>query len=430
MFLKRQLEELTRSGLFPRSFDSQLALNSLTRRADGMFLWARLMITYLQIRALTPRHRLDLVMSTSLPEGLDAMYNRISEIICSQTTLEKGLAKRMISLLAVARYPLTPDDFEMAINVANGKLAIDEEERLQRFAEVVVTVCGGVVELVTLKNPLGGQVIHSFQFVHLSAKEYFTKELSEENGMTVTTTGANFLKASMLNSHVEMAQICLTTIELCPPDQPLCLHGGSTGNGDVGRIDLPFTHYAATSWIWHLVETTKDISSSAVPSSYSTYQVNPHTFRAFIKTLKSFLSNPGAVTAWLHTTYSISHTPESQALLEWIEEIPDLMSTNQQSDAFKLVLDDTKELAEDLSRLKKTWGKALRGNPIYIWDEAAAYLSSRFLQPSGATSFTEVGHNRTNEPSNSRSSDGCFCKVSSSNLTSHFVAILSIWPSR
>lgn len=75
LYLTRYLRRHVTNDVLPESLDMTACLDRLVPRADGMFLWARLMMTYLESPALIRRQRMQALTEISLPEGLIGMYD-------------------------------------------------------------------------------------------------------------------------------------------------------------------------------------------------------------------------------------------------------------------------------------------------------------------------------------------------------------------
>ena len=71
--------------------------------ADGMFLWARLMMTCLSSTAFTSTQWVDIIMEVTLLEGLEKMYDRIVEVISKGNQTEIKLAAIVALMDKVAR---------------------------------------------------------------------------------------------------------------------------------------------------------------------------------------------------------------------------------------------------------------------------------------------------------------------------------------
>jgi hypothetical protein len=114
LFLSRRLLTLSEDGFLPLIEDPSKLLDHLVTGADGMFLWARLMMEYLRSRALTPSQRLKIIMDVTLPERLEAMYDRIMNLIGQGLQPDRDLARWIIWWLIFSRRPLTSRELQEA----------------------------------------------------------------------------------------------------------------------------------------------------------------------------------------------------------------------------------------------------------------------------------------------------------------------------
>jgi hypothetical protein len=76
-YLSRNLHELITLGLLPSNIDINGLLIRLTADADGIFQWAKLMISNLSNPALTRRDRREVIENGISPEDLEQLYNQI-----------------------------------------------------------------------------------------------------------------------------------------------------------------------------------------------------------------------------------------------------------------------------------------------------------------------------------------------------------------
>jgi hypothetical protein len=76
VFVRGQLDSLRLKNRFPSHADYASIEAKIVEQADGMFLWARLMICYLKSPALTKSARMSTIFHTT-PVGLQELYDRI-----------------------------------------------------------------------------------------------------------------------------------------------------------------------------------------------------------------------------------------------------------------------------------------------------------------------------------------------------------------
>ena len=110
LYLKRKVNDLLEDQLLVGKLKNTELVSHLLLGADGMFLWARLMISYLNSPALTPSQRIQTIKSVRLPEGLDAVYERSLALIGRANVAEQDLVRRVFIWLAHAKYSLKSAD--------------------------------------------------------------------------------------------------------------------------------------------------------------------------------------------------------------------------------------------------------------------------------------------------------------------------------
>ncbi|KAK4454446.1 hypothetical protein QBC34DRAFT_482279 [Podospora aff. communis PSN243] len=164
IFLLRSLQEMVGENKLAQSADEiDVLADILVYGADGMFLWAKLMVKYLNSPALTPTSRLRTIHGVRFPEGLDAMYNRIALLISQLHTAEKELARRVLIWLHYTDYE------GHSFTVVQGAVADADDPPVQKnFVSLAISVCGGLVEFNTSTS--------LFTYTHLTVSEYLTSQ--------------------------------------------------------------------------------------------------------------------------------------------------------------------------------------------------------------------------------------------------------------
>ena len=186
LYLSRKLEDLADLNYLPEECDLEDLTDRLVRGADGMFLWARLMVSYLSSPALTLWQRLDDIAEINLPEGLDAMYSRIIILIMNNTQASKGLAKRVITWLLYARRELSPRELEEALIVGTGR-PLKDGDKFNNLVDTVLLTCAGLVERETDRGWNTDPNDRPFRFIHLSAAEYLRSLVNNDRSDSLST---------------------------------------------------------------------------------------------------------------------------------------------------------------------------------------------------------------------------------------------------
>ena len=417
LFLSRKLDLLFKNRYLPSDANKSQLVDHLKTGADGMFLWARLMVSYLKSRALTPRQRVRVITDVTLPEGLETMYNRILWVIDQQSLPERVLAGWIIKWLTFAIRPMTSREMQEALKASTGA---DPDDEFPDFNRMVVMICASLVE----QTNNAGSV--SFRFVHFSAKEHFT--LSDSASIEDYPLQNNKYGAIPRNAHSELAAIALGYLMFRIPAQAL---GGKVGQRtDPSDLDsaFPFCRYTACHWIDHLGYILPDSSSLSKAPSTSFSEDYANSFADLIKTLGKFIAQKLVLMSWIEACFVFGRPPSALHLREWARAV---LGTNaallQTSLDARSIIQDVLDFSQDLSVIMTDWGSKLMISPQIIWEEVTAFTPSRFLaQCTSAQVYSLI----SNKPPGHTVGPKYLCKVSEINSDGLWVVVLTIWPSR
>ncbi|KAK2927026.1 Zinc finger C2H2-type [Fusarium oxysporum f. sp. vasinfectum] len=218
------LSELKECGADDESCNQiRTALEALVKRANGMFLYAKLVLNIAKSAA-----DLSVILDEleTLPTGLDGAYWRILLRLKSLQPRLQQNAKRILMWVATAKYPLRESEVLQAVSVKHGK---EDFNSTQRTAWIDMRrACGPIIETTH------GVV----QFVHFTAKRYFFGEQSEQ-----------FLALSESEAHV--TSTCLTYLAFRSFDS-VCSSETSILRRQILAGDFILFQYAATCWLDHV----------------------------------------------------------------------------------------------------------------------------------------------------------------------------------
>lgn len=403
-------------GLLSKSLDYEEIAKTLTRRADGMFLWARLMVTYLNSPALYPAQRTQAISEMDNPEGLEVMYERILRLIEGSNKAMHRLARQSFLWLSYGKRPLIPVELESGLVPFDANPNEEEAWKLPEFEDVIVRACGGLVELSPKSIEFLGNTFRPLRFIHASVKEYFTNP--------EPTSKSEMIPPPSLIAHARLATMCLKYLTYRVPSQPL---SGKLGN-NVGPKDLwsafPFSNYAMVGWISHLVLTVQD----------SQYGEAKSELQLLYSALEQFFAQPKVLMAFIEGCYTYGEAPNAKDLRLWAESSSLDISSNPDVEIRPAIV----EFSYFLEKLESDWGRTLRDSPASIWEEVTAFTLSPLLPKHGGISvrslvpapFTKIGLSK--EPINRLTqvtSDGLYhviLSVYTSEYVSCIIATLSI----
>lgn len=412
-FITRKLELFWNLGLFGSGHSRSKLISRLTTGADGMFLWAYLMIEYLKSSSLQPNERTQIILEISNPEGLDKMYTRIWTLICRGNKMEQKLARWIIKWLAFARRRLTSRELQESIKVMDAQ--VRSTTAFTDFDRTVIESCASLIERVMIHDPRYDEAVPCYRFIHLSAQEYFS----------TSNTSAKY-RISSVDSHFDISRDCLRYLTHCVPAQPL----SGSPDRDTTTQDLdeafPLHNYALMNWLNHLEKCMAGPFESCVQSGDTSVQTS--SFEEFQLAFSAFISHNRVQMAWIEGSYLLEECTKIEELRKWIDwarssDNPFKEIVKQHSQ----VCDDAAEYVTYLRRLHDEWGFHLKKNPVCIWGELTAFTPSRLLEQ---TSSTRVDTFQTEIVTEEGTSSRPLVKISEVDTNGSFIGILSIWPSR
>lgn len=451
-YLTRRLKELLGQGLFPSEAKLEMLLNPLITGADGMFLWAHLMMNYLASTALTRKQRLQEVRNITLPEGLDEMYDRIIEHISQRSRSEQSLASWIFMWLLFSRRQLKIAELETTLKVRGNSSDVDD------FAEVdyadlgatIISTCGSLVERVSARNDDSSNLVDCYRFIHLSASEHFRSRLHRRRWRFL-------LSAS--DSHITLAKCCLRYIAHIGPEVKLRRSQMDTLGKEPGALraayytkEYAFLPYAMRYWASHLKHHHDNIldvakammyaeSRDTLSSLWSILQA-PHfnesdesrvqsiqVLTDLFSSIFEIVSNKEMFTTYIEMSYLLDTAGcfDYHSLDRWLTwATPRGQISAEGDEHIRQVIDDAKEMTRYLPFLHHEWGDTLSETPELIRDEVTAFTSCRLLHPVDSTTVYSFMADRADESSASK----YLCRVSETSKDQSHLGIVSIWPSK
>jgi hypothetical protein len=420
LFLRRRLHELRLSHNLPQHVDDDDLLRRLLVGADGMFLWARLMICYLQSPALSLSERVRTIMEVTLPEGLEVMYDRLMTVINAKRNIERSLAGRILLLIAFASRPLSTLELREALKISEDKDS-EMDDDYSNFHQMVRLLCCGLVEEATMVDSRYESPVPSYRLIHLSAAEYFrSREVRHDTELGAGTECV----AGSVNSHLRIASLCLRYLSYHLPAQPL---GGQIGtNVTQSNLDsgFPFCQYASLYWTEHFQIL---LDMDLVATDKVTLDIHRRWYRQALTSLASFLSQKFALMSWIEASCTFGQLPSFERVRNWMASTHGCRSLMPSRVAYAKLSRDVCEFDLYLKELKNTWGSQLLSSPSIIWQEVTAFTSCRLLAKTASTTVDTliagkpIGSNLFHQP---------LCKISELSSDGLWVMILSVWPSR
>ena len=425
-FFSRAVDNLLEDGLLPPLSDPVQIVAQLVNGSDGMFLWARLMVNFLNLPVFTPARRLRMVTDVVSPEGLEDMYNRILAMIEQSGSSMYTFAQKVCTWLLHAVRPLETDELERALMMDDRQWP-DQNDRIVDFESTISLVCAGLVEFTTLRDC--DDLIRSpriCRFIHLSVRDYLGYQIDSLWQCRTRVESKRMFIPPPAVCHLELAACCMKQLLFASPSQPLAtlsLH--ETSDGLLNSV-LPFSSYAASYWMDHHLRLSNPIFHLKCHDSPAAFQ---QTFEILLKDISVFLHNPNVTSAWLEMFYATcpnkAGRPDAEVLRKWstdasrfIEDHPGLIDG-------PIAKNEMQAFSSDLAKVNQEWGHNLSQRPESVWDEMGAFIKSSFFVQSETTMMNPQPPQSLERPD---STTMPLAYMSASNGPT--LAVLSVWPSQ
>lgn len=371
-FVRPRIEQMEQSGLLPSGISVENLTSTISDRANSLFLWAKLMIVYLECPALSPRARLQTINERHLIEGLDQMYTRILEFIGKKFLPQQEAAFKTFQWLVAAHRPVHFLELQAALAIQTGQ-STNSSDYIMNFQQSIVTICGSLVDV---RND--GIV----QFIHLSVKEFLTQRPSSSG-----TKSPGVFHIDVPTAHFLLASSCLSYLQYDVPARPLSGSSKITPNKAQVRKQLPLLSYSVNWWI-----NASEGFSMLHTSGHVPFQL---VLTIFLPLLERFLESKPSVTVWVESTWLLSRTPRlrtlSQRMVTWSSKFSRLLGTEYSSSVERLLRTgkDIADLNLDLEHLNAEWSRVLSVNPTELWEPSInAFQFSRFLVRTDTSDIT------------------------------------------
>jgi tetratricopeptide (TPR) repeat protein len=259
-------------------------LEKARKHAKGMFIWADLMLKYLEKGSTRKMQRARL---EKFPIGLSPIYEKLlKDVGENMDDDQRSLRKKIFMLLVAASVPLSPDDVAAALALEEPDMHPDTETLLIDPKYEISVLCWPFTKVV------GDRV----QFVHYSMQEFLL--LPNKNG------AQSKLHFTLQQSSDYMALKCM--YRLINPDarsvkvlEPLLrshmLGTPSTLPSASSQLPIqwPFYAYACTGWYIHLAQSS---GSMSLLRNVSMFLRDAH-FIAWVESLLTVDTDVGPVVA-------------------------------------------------------------------------------------------------------------------------------------
>lgn len=214
VYFSTGLSRMVSDGLFGQASYHEISchIQMLVHRANGMFLWADLLMRHLRSDGLSPRKRLIVLENANLLQGLDGLYSGILALLEAGFDENQTMASSILYWVACALYPLAVTTLRIAVAIEPGQLT-EESQQLCSWPECIPRITGALVEVFR------GRAV----FVHSSLQEFLQSAKS--------TRFKRFSMYDLGPIHAYLATQCLSYLAHDVPQEPIHSHNITTNAG-------------------------------------------------------------------------------------------------------------------------------------------------------------------------------------------------------
>ena len=120
--------------------------DTLASRANSRFLWASLMICYLQSPALSPDARVQLIENSSQLETLHGLYSGLLKQFESLFSQERTLLSKIFQFLVLSKEPPSVEQLNIAISVKPGAKFV-KRDQISNITDTLQRLCGALIDI-------------------------------------------------------------------------------------------------------------------------------------------------------------------------------------------------------------------------------------------------------------------------------------------
>lgn len=397
-YLTENLNRMADQGYFGISMDRSL-IPQIASRSNGMFLWASLLLRYLQSPGLSPNERHTVLEQAHQLEGLGSLYRHILAMLDLRPQKERQVVANIFRWLSLSIHRLDIPTLQTALAVNPGKLTT-ESSYVSNFADSIPRLTCGLVEVTA------SRVV----FSHRSAREYLESPDFQDSEFSLFDDSI---------PHAHLAARCLSYLANDVPKRPLArlpLHtrptpisfatssgismrtsksgdsgyksmssasdsegfptyaSASTSSANTPQLplaaafdaELPFLRYASLCWPIHL---TRALSNFTCRPRAATRQTSDQFEQTpWLPSLSAFLTDRGAVTTWIEASWRYNLPPNLSRLVPLLDALKNqIPPATVEGRELRWVVHGVRELSEALNELKEEYGTTLRENPDLIW---------------------------------------------------------------
>ncbi|KAI0115793.1 hypothetical protein GGR51DRAFT_502137 [Nemania sp. FL0031] len=410
-YLSKGLRQLIDSEKLLTDEPMKALVSNLAQRSHSMFLWASIMINYLDSDFLSPQDREDAMSEMCEFEELDGLYvsilNRLY-LTCRGAKARQN-SQRLFQWVFSARRALCIEELRFALGIKAGSIT-NAKRLMKSFYKILPKMTGALLEIGQDK---------CVRPIHSSFLDFFSRMQETCASSTSPHLRCDF-KVDMTMAQHHVAIDCLSYLLHDAPKERLSRVTQTPCNLRAILDRYPLLLYVVEFWAVHAAEATQ---ASIIQSGQPT-PANHYSNELVLKYINNFMDNKSAVTVWIEASWRFGIPPD-------LHQLPDVLNTVQPLNMPQL----TSRLAifsSELRQLNTHWGPRLQEDPNEIWEPSI----SAFMKPQSWISSNQATVAELDSPRTAANRNGLepphepILISSQSSSDGSEVGWIKLWPSR
>lgn len=378
-YIEPEIEDLIDDGVLVLPQDATIndVVSNIVSRADGMFLWATLFLSYLKLPQLSIAERRMALEDTKQFHGLFGLYAGIIDFIEKENPkFSRKNIRRALCWVAGAVRPLRLDELRAAI-AQDVDHAFNDDDMIPKFKEALGPMTGALIE-VTKEGVV--------RLIHVTVAEYLVSTSYE---LPPSFRNENVLDFKPAVLEYYLTGTCLAYLHHTIPLGPYVDRYVKGSTFDKMLESYPLMEYAATYWTTHL----RAFIESFVAMQHQEYATVSDDIggRAV-----AFFSDKARFTSWVEILWHLK-CPQHV----WtIETMPTVQFQSLAAEApLNRALSLFRAAYQDHRVLSESWRDVLCEYPEEIWQPSiSAFTKSTLRTNSAEAEVSQIMHYNSEDP--------------------------------
>lgn len=367
-YVRHHVNQMVDDDILPEDVDVDKTIEMISRRANGMFLWATLLLSYINLThgAMTVSQIHDTIENLNRLEGLDTLYGAIIDAL-SRTYTGKARANihHLFQWVVCSPQPLFVSELGCALATPLDR-KLESGDDFRDLSRSLSRMSGALLEIHRDR---------SVRFIHLSSLEYFQASAVVISGSEAFGPARSSVSFSGTDAHIYVCMACFSYIYYTVGAQPLSGSTHTSLDQTALTTKYPFLDHASKFLFYYLLKAIDLLETELKDAGKG--QLSP-----LLDLIKQFLSSKKTITTWIEACWTYRRRPQvdmREVQVDKMLAFSRLALDRGSHEFFERCIKHLSRLEYDLMQLNEKWGKVLLQTPNEIWEPSiSAFIQSDF----------------------------------------------------